>query len=225
MLSRGRRASGARAAGAHAQDRPGSVPRAAGRTRRSALDPHQRHRARPVRPEAQHADPRVTRPRGELGGTLRRDCCAASTSEAFTLRGHGGSFLAPSPSVIEGSFDISEVDIHVCRGCAIAAPESLASYQCRCRRTRTVCVGPRERVGGTGGVVSRARTKPGDGDPIGERAVRSRPGSWRSRSPAPRGACCARPRGTGGRASSSATRPARLYVPSADRRGWSCEAA
>ena len=89
----------------------------------------------------------------------------------------------------------------------------------------TVCVVPRESVGGTGGVVSRARTQPGDGDPIGERAVRSRPGSWRSRSPAPRGACCARPRGTGGRASSSANRPALLYVPSADRRGWSCEAA
>ena len=54
--------------------------------------------------EAQHADPRVTRPRGELGGTLRRDCCAASTSEALTLRGHGCAFLAPSTSVIEGSF-------------------------------------------------------------------------------------------------------------------------
>ena len=66
----------------------GSITRAAGRTRRSALDPHQRHRACPVRPEAQHADPRVTRPRGELVGSLRRDCCAASTSEAFTLRGH-----------------------------------------------------------------------------------------------------------------------------------------
>ena len=104
MLSRGRGASGARAAGAQAQDRSGSVPRAAGRTRRSALDPHQRHRACPVRPEAQHADPRVTRPRGELGGTLRRDCCAASTSEALTLRGHGCAFLAPSTSVIEGSF-------------------------------------------------------------------------------------------------------------------------
>ena len=54
--------------------------------------------------------------------------------------------------MIEGSFDISEVDVHLCRGCAIAAPESLASCRCRCRRTRTVCVGPRESVGGTGGV-------------------------------------------------------------------------
>ena len=85
----------------------------------------------PVRPEAQHADPRVTGPRRELGGTLRRDCCAASTSEVFTLRGHGCAFLAPSTSVIEGSCDISEVDIHLCRGCVIAAPESLAS----CRAT------------------------------------------------------------------------------------------
>ena len=110
MLSRGRRASGARAAGAQALDRSRSVTRAAGRTRRSALDPHQRHRACPVRPEAQYADPRVTRPRGELVCSLRRNWCAASTSEAFTLRGHGGSFLAPSPSVIEGSFDISKVD-------------------------------------------------------------------------------------------------------------------
>ena len=76
----------------------------------------------------------------------------------------------------------------------------------------TVCVGPRESVGGTGGVVSRARTKPGDGDPIGERAVRSRPGSWRSRSPAPRGACCARPRGTG-RWCADAGRPTR-FTPS-----------
>ena len=73
--------------------------------------------------------------------------------------------------MIEGSFDISEVDIHLCRGCAIAAPESLASCRCRCRRTRTVCVGPRESVGGAGGVVSRERTRPGDGDPIGARAV------------------------------------------------------
>ena len=39
--------------------------------------------------------------------------------------------------MIEGSCDISEVDIHLCRGCAIAAPESLASCRCRCRRTRT----------------------------------------------------------------------------------------
>ena len=73
--------------------------------------------------------------------------------------------------MIEGSFDISEVDVHLCRGCAIAAPESLASCRCRYRRTRTVCVVPRERVGGTGGVVSREQTRPGDGDPIGERAV------------------------------------------------------
>ena len=162
---------GARAAGAHAQDRSGSVPRAAGRTRRSALDPHQRHRACPVRPEAQHADPRVTRPRGERVCTLRRDCDAASTSSRLTLRGHGCAFLAPSPSVIEGSCDISEVDVHLCRGCAIAAPEPLASCRCRCRRTRTVCVVPRERVGGAGGGVSRERTKPGDGDPMGARAV------------------------------------------------------
>ena len=104
------------------------------------------------------ADPRVTRPRGELGGTLRRDCCAASTSEALTLRGHGCSFLEKNTSVIEGSFDISEVDVHLCRGCAIAAPESLASCRCRCRRTRTVCVGPRESVGGTGGAAA-CRTK------------------------------------------------------------------
>ena len=201
-----------RSGGRYASSGPLRVcPKSSGRTRRSALDPHQRHRACPVRPETQHADPRVTRPRGELGGTLRRDCDAASTSSRLTLRGHGCAFLAPSPSVIEGSCDISEVDIHLCRGCAIAAPESLASCRCRCRRT--VCVGPSESVDGTGGVVSRERTRPGDGDPIGERAVRSRPGSWRSRSPAPRGACCARPRGTGGRASSSATRPARLYVP------------
>ena len=107
MLNRGRRASGARAAGAHAQDCAGSVTGETRRTRRSALDPHQRHRASPVRPEDQHADPRVTRPRGEFGGPLRRDCDAASTSEAGTLRGHGCAFLAPSPSVIEGSFDIS----------------------------------------------------------------------------------------------------------------------
>ena len=75
--------------------------------------------------------------------------------------------------MIEGSFDISEVDVHLCRGGAIAAPESLASCRCRCRcrRTRTVCVVPRERVGGTDGVVSRERTRPGDGDPMGERAV------------------------------------------------------
>ena len=73
--------------------------------------------------------------------------------------------------MIEGSFDISEVDVYMSRGCASAAPESLASCRCRCRRTRTVCVGPRESVGGTGGVVSRERTRPGDGDPIGERAV------------------------------------------------------
>ena len=178
MLRRGRRASGARAAGAHAQDCAGAVTGATRRTRRFALDPHQRHRARPVRPETQHADPRVTRPRGELVGSLRRDWCAASTSEAFTLRGHGWAFLEKNTSVIEGSFTVSEVAIHVCRGCAIAGPESLAS--CRCRRTRTVCVGPRERVGGTSGVVSRERTRPGDGDPMGERAVRSRPGSWRS---------------------------------------------
>ena len=39
MLSRGRRASGARAAGAQAQDRAGSVPRAAGRTRRFCTGP------------------------------------------------------------------------------------------------------------------------------------------------------------------------------------------
>ena len=106
-----------------------------------------------------------------LSCTLRRDCCAASTSEAFTLRGHGCAFLAPSTSVIEGSFDISEVDVHLCRGCASAAAEPLASCRCRCRRTRTVCVGPREKVGGTGGVVSRERTRPGDGDPMGARAV------------------------------------------------------
>ena len=68
--------------------------------------------------------------------------------------------------MIEGSFDI-----HVCRGCAIAAPESLASCRCRCRRTRTVCVVPSESVAGPGGVVSRERTRPGDGDPIGEPAV------------------------------------------------------
>ena len=139
MLSRGRRASGARAAGAQAQDRSRSVTRAAGRTRRSALDPHQRHRACPVRPEAQYADPRVTRPRGELVCSLRRDCCAASTSEARTLRGHGCAFLAPSPSVIEGLCDISEVDGHLCRGCAIAAPESLASCRCRCRHPTLRC--------------------------------------------------------------------------------------
>ncbi len=55
------------------------------------------------------------------------DLARSSTSEARTLRGDGGSFLAPSTSVIEGSFAISEVDGHLCRGCAIAAPESLAS--------------------------------------------------------------------------------------------------
>ena len=73
--------------------------------------------------------------------------------------------------MIEGSFDISEVDVHLCRGCAIAAAEPLASCRCRCRRTRTVCVVPREKVGGTGGVVSRERTRPGDGDPMGARAM------------------------------------------------------
>ena len=67
----------------------------------------------PVRPEAQPADPRVTWPRRELGGTLRRDCCAASTSEALTLRCHGCSFLEKNTSVIDGSFDISEVDVHI----------------------------------------------------------------------------------------------------------------
>ena len=120
------------------RNRSGSVTRAAGRTRRSALDPHQRHRAGPVRPEAQHADPRVTRPRGELVCSLRRDCCAASTSEAFALRGHGCAFLAPSTSVIEGSCDISEVDVHLCRGCAIAAAELMK----RCRRARPPRIRP-----------------------------------------------------------------------------------
>ena len=42
---------------------------------------------------------------------------------------------------------------------------SLASCRCRCRRPRTVCVVPRERWGGTGG-VSRERTRPGNGDPM-----------------------------------------------------------
>ena len=42
---------------------------------------------------------------------------------------------------------------------------SLASCRCRCRRPRTVCVVPRERGGGTGG-VSRERTRPGTGDPM-----------------------------------------------------------
>ena len=42
---------------------------------------------------------------------------------------------------------------------------SLASCRCRCRRPRTVCVVPRERWGGTGG-VSRERTRPGTGDPM-----------------------------------------------------------
>ena len=43
----------------------------------------------------------------------------------------------------------------------IVTPES----RCRCRRPRTVCVVPRERWGGTGG-VSRERTRPGNGDPM-----------------------------------------------------------
>ena len=42
---------------------------------------------------------------------------------------------------------------------------SLASCRCRYRRPRTVCVVPREKVGGTGG-VSRERTRPGTGDPM-----------------------------------------------------------
>ena len=42
---------------------------------------------------------------------------------------------------------------------------SLASCRCRYRRPRTVCVVPRERWGGTGG-VSRERTRPGTGDPM-----------------------------------------------------------
>ena len=42
---------------------------------------------------------------------------------------------------------------------------SLAACRCRCRRPRTVCVVPRERGGGTGG-VSRERTRPGTGDPM-----------------------------------------------------------
>ena len=42
---------------------------------------------------------------------------------------------------------------------------SLASCRCRCRRPRTVCVVPRERWGGTGG-VSHERTRPGTGDPM-----------------------------------------------------------
>ena len=46
MLSRGRRPSGFRAPGAEAQDPSGSVPGVASRTRGSALDPHQRNRAR-----------------------------------------------------------------------------------------------------------------------------------------------------------------------------------
>ena len=44
-------------------------------------------------------------------------------------------------------------------------PASLASCRCRYRRPRTVCVVPRERWGGTGG-VSRDRTRPGTGDPM-----------------------------------------------------------
>ena len=48
---------------------------------------------------------------------------------------------------------------------AIAVPASLAACRCRCRRPRTVCVVPRERWGGTGG-VSRERTRPGTGDPM-----------------------------------------------------------
>ena len=43
--------------------------------------------------------------------------------------------------MIEGSFDISEVDVHLCRGCAIAAPA-------------------------VPGGVSRERTRPGNGDPM-----------------------------------------------------------
>ena len=48
---------------------------------------------------------------------------------------------------------------------AIAVPASLAACRCRCRRPRTVCVVPRERGGGTGG-VSHERTRPGTGDPM-----------------------------------------------------------
>ena len=48
---------------------------------------------------------------------------------------------------------------------AIAVPASLAACRCRYRRPRTVCVVPRERWGGTGG-VSRERTRPGTGDPM-----------------------------------------------------------
>ena len=125
---------------------------------------------------AQHADPRVTGPRGEFGGTLRRDCCAASTSEAFTLRGHGCAFLAPSTSVIEGSCDISEVDVHLCRGCAIAAAEPLASCRCRCRRTRTVVRGATRKSGRHGRRrVARAdetRGRRPDGRTSGDVSVR-----------------------------------------------------
>ena len=56
------------------------------------------------------------------------------------------------------------------RSCAPPLPRSpprpsLAACRCRCRRPRTVCVVPRERGGGTGG-VSRERTRPGTGDPM-----------------------------------------------------------
>ena len=111
-----------------------------------------------ARPRRVHRAKRTGRRRWRSGPCHRR--CAPPGLPArwrggtAVGRGHRGArATAATPPVL------------VAPSPAIAAPESLAACRCRCRRPRTVCVVPRERGGGTGG-VSRERTRPGNGDPM-----------------------------------------------------------